>query len=187
MSNTTKIDRLLDQLAEDECELVNALGREDARKSGDWETRAWLHPEDWVAMRSPVVVLLGLMKLDGRITEAEDDAFEAWAESWLDRTEWGDTYRDSKARAIVRLGQLIQIDETQMRACAAQCGRRLSDPQKIALVESIDELIEAGDHRGFAYDLRAAVLLGSGLIGHSQKMTVAARATAEKKTVGQRS
>ena len=29
--------------------------------------------------------------------------------------------------------------------------------------------------------------LGSGLIGHSQKMTVAARATAEKKTVGQRS
>ena len=30
-------------------------------------------------------------------------------------------------------------------------------------------------------------VLGSGLIGHSQKMTVAARATAEKKTVGQRS
>ena len=30
-------------------------------------------------------------------------------------------------------------------------------------------------------------LLGSGLIGHSQKMTVAASATAEKKTVGQRS
>ncbi len=29
--------------------------------------------------------------------------------------------------------------------------------------------------------------LGSGLIGHSQKMTVAARATAEKKTVGHRS
>ena len=29
--------------------------------------------------------------------------------------------------------------------------------------------------------------VGSGLIGHSQKMTVAARATAEKKTVGQRS
>ena len=31
------------------------------------------------------------------------------------------------------------------------------------------------------------VFLGSGLIGHSQKMTVAASATAEKKTVGQRS
>jgi len=29
--------------------------------------------------------------------------------------------------------------------------------------------------------------LGSGLIGHSQKMTVAARATAERNTVGQRS
>ena len=29
--------------------------------------------------------------------------------------------------------------------------------------------------------------LGSGLIGHSQKMTVAARAMAEKKTVGHRS
>ena len=29
--------------------------------------------------------------------------------------------------------------------------------------------------------------LGSVLIGHSQKMTVAASATAEKKTVGQRS
>jgi Flp pilus assembly protein TadG len=33
----------------------------------------------------------------------------------------------------------------------------------------------------------AAYTLGSGLIGHSQKMTVAASATAEKKTVGQRS
>ena len=30
-------------------------------------------------------------------------------------------------------------------------------------------------------------VLGSGLIDHSQKMTVAASATAEKKTVGQRS
>ena len=35
-------------------------------------------------------------------------------------------------------------------------------------------------------DYRRAVL-GSGLIDHSQKMTVAASATAEKKTVGQRS
>ncbi|MFZ6765302.1 HNH endonuclease [Pseudoroseomonas sp. WGS1072] len=31
------------------------------------------------------------------------------------------------------------------------------------------------------------ITLGSGLIDHSQKMTVAARATAEKKAVGQRS
>lgn len=31
------------------------------------------------------------------------------------------------------------------------------------------------------------VQLGSGLVDHSQKMTVAARATAEKKAVGQRS
>jgi len=35
--------------------------------------------------------------------------------------------------------------------------------------------------------LARGVSLGSGLIGHSQKMTVAASATAEKKTVGQRS
>ena len=34
---------------------------------------------------------------------------------------------------------------------------------------------------------RGEVDLGSGLIGHSQKMTVAARTTAEKKTVGHRS
>jgi hypothetical protein len=34
---------------------------------------------------------------------------------------------------------------------------------------------------------RVVEKLGSGLIGHSQKMTVAASATAEKKTVGQRS
>ncbi len=38
-----------------------------------------------------------------------------------------------------------------------------------------------------ANDPVTGVLLGSGLIGHSQKMTVAASATAEKKTVGQRS
>ena len=34
---------------------------------------------------------------------------------------------------------------------------------------------------------RLRTLLGSGLVDHSQKMTVAARATAEKKAVGQRS
>jgi hypothetical protein len=33
----------------------------------------------------------------------------------------------------------------------------------------------------------AVMTLGSGLVDHSQKMTVAARAMAEKKTVGQRS
>ena len=36
-------------------------------------------------------------------------------------------------------------------------------------------------------ELKVHTMLGSGLIGHSQKMTVAARATAEKKTVGHRS
>jgi len=45
------------------------------------------------------------------------------------------------------------------------------------------------DHIGITVpDVEAATrFLGSGLIGHSQKMTVAASATAEKKTVGQRS
>jgi len=36
-------------------------------------------------------------------------------------------------------------------------------------------------------DAVAEAALGSGLVDHSQKMTVAARATAEKKAVGQRS
>ena len=52
--------------------------------------------------------------------------------------------------------------------------------------EEIDRHLAAA---GFAVDdrLRWMLELGSGLIGHSQKMTVAARATAEKNAVGQRS
>ncbi len=50
-------------------------------------------------------------------------------------------------------------------------------------------------HRDLSRDLSAMLVggarregvLGSGLVDHSQKMTVAARAMAEKKTVGQRS
>ncbi|SFO48169.1 hypothetical protein SAMN05428984_4516 [Sphingomonas sp. OK281] len=43
-------------------------------------------------------------------------------------------------------------------------------------------------HAGLGiYAYLALGALGSGLIGHSQKMTVAASATADKKTVGQRS
>ncbi len=45
-------------------------------------------------------------------------------------------------------------------------------------------------HRSFAAPLwfeRVLVYLGSGLVDHSQKMTVAAKVMAEKKAVGQRS
>jgi hypothetical protein len=41
--------------------------------------------------------------------------------------------------------------------------------------------------RPLAHQNRKATALGSGLTDQSQKMTVAASATAEKKTVGQRS
>ncbi len=54
---------------------------------------------------------------------------------------------------------------------------------------SLEEVDRILDHLK-AHDLnmyRLSSDLGSGLIGHSQKMTVAARATAEKKTVGHRS
>lgn len=47
-------------------------------------------------------------------------------------------------------------------------------------------ILKLRDKKAVAFD-SLAKWLGSGLIGHSQKMTVAARATAEKKTVGQRS
>ncbi|MBB5715829.1 hypothetical protein FHS94_002686 [Sphingomonas aerophila] len=41
--------------------------------------------------------------------------------------------------------------------------------------------------RNLESKIEGVYALGSGLIGYSQKMTVAASATAEKKTVGQRS
>ena len=43
------------------------------------------------------------------------------------------------------------------------------------------------EHHGLTGKFDHAIALGSGLVDHSQKMMVAARATAEKKTVGQRS
>ncbi len=45
--------------------------------------------------------------------------------------------------------------------------------------------IESGDLAGLIQTTHAA--LGSGLVDQSQKMTVAARAIAEKKAIGQRS
>lgn len=52
--------------------------------------------------------------------------------------------------------------------------------------ETTAAIVVIGHATGLSIDELGRVL-GSGLIGHSQKMTVAASATAEKKTVGQRS
>ncbi len=48
-------------------------------------------------------------------------------------------------------------------------------------------ILSSVEQAGLMVHLATVDGLGSGLIGHSQKMTVAARATAEKKAVGQRS
>jgi hypothetical protein len=62
-----------------------------------------------------------------------------------------------------------------------------ADLQQLRL---IDAFLEDGTaslaEDAFDAEVEQAVI-GSGLIGHNQKMTVAASATAEKKTVGQRS
>ncbi|MBB5716549.1 DNA invertase Pin-like site-specific DNA recombinase [Sphingomonas aerophila] len=59
-------------------------------------------------------------------------------------------------------------------------------PSSSAYRTRFGSLLRAYELVGFAPD-RDYRYLGSGLIGYSQKMTVAASATAEKKTVGQRS
>ena len=60
-------------------------------------------------------------------------------------------------------------------------------------IQQLPDSLSPSDARqiDFGFQLKKADLkidrLGSGLVDHSQKMTVAARATAEKKAVGQRS
>ena len=74
-------------------------------------------------------------------------------------------------------------------------GSGVSIPLAPSWTGLLSDLIKRGLKEGLIQPADEAVLrelvhddpLGSGLIGHSQKMTVAARATAEKKTVGQRS
>ncbi len=72
----------------------------------------------------------------------------------------------------------IQVKETS--------GFRLSNP--ISIIRS-DKLFVDQQNRFCvtSFSDSATMRLGSGLVDHSQKMTVAARATAEKKTVGHRS
>lgn len=72
------------------------------------------------------------------------------------------------------------VRECGKRPETARPGRLHSGPAGASTVGSMN-LTEA------RYLPGDEALLGSGLIGHSQKMTVAASATAEKKTVGQRS
>ncbi len=65
----------------------------------------------------------------------------------------------------------------------------LSEPVCRTLVGKLFNAIIDHLRDGGAVELRGfgRFFLGSGLVDHSQKMTVAARATAEKKTVGHRS
>ena len=64
---------------------------------------------------------------------------------------------------------------------------RVSTLQGYGVLDTPNEIQFDSIVRDAAKALGSPIALGSRLIGHSQKMTVAASATAEKKTVGQRS
>ena len=109
----------------------------------------------------------------------------------LDRVQNDPLAADRTTQALPYLVAWLQRDEEFPRAAlspiygglltlfALGSGRGATTYESSQVL--VDALLRSGlDQKGYRD-------LGSGLVDHSQKMTVAARATAEKKTVGQRS
>ena len=70
--------------------------------------------------------------------------------------------------------------------CTA-CTKQAEVNYRITVIVRDNGVVKEGDKIWHLILRKAPFSLGSGLVDHSQKMTVAARATAEKKAMGQRS
>ena len=107
---------------------------------------------------------------------AEIERFSAFGERTICETANGIDYFVNEFWTA-RQRQAHRLHEISYRACFK--------PQLPAFF--IDRLTEPGDTVYDPFMGRGTTPLGSGLIDQSQKMTVAARATAEKKAFGHRS
>ena len=97
----------------------------------------------------------------------------------ISEAEANPAFQERLAKALAADEKPVKAPVERKRQTKPAEHKRPSNRRTPAMLDPV-QLARNGES-----ELREA--LGSGLIGHSQKMTVAARATAEKKTVGQRS
>ena len=132
--------RDMNALARNECNEVNDEGRRQSRLSGDWDNRTWLHPQEWVRIRPPLVILAHIAKVDGRITDAENGVVSRWINEWIVRSYWGEVYSGSKKRALEALILQLQTDSFYFEVACEMCARKLSKAQKASVLKAIDEM-----------------------------------------------
>lgn len=127
-------------VARRECDLVNDAGRRQAKETGDWDNRPWLHPDEWVRIRPPLYVLAHIAKADSLITDSENEFIGRWLNDWLDRSHWAGLYTASKSRALEMLCTGLMTNDYDFIVCCEISRRKLSKAQMERLNLAIDQL-----------------------------------------------
>ncbi|MBK8631412.1 MAG: hypothetical protein IPN84_14820 [Sphingomonadales bacterium] len=130
--------RRINALARQECERVNEYGRVQARKTGDFESRPWLHPDEWARLRPSIVIIKFLCVDDGIVTDSEQKILSDWINEWMSRSRWGEFYWEQKGKAIQLLIDILDPSFESFLESTEYCATHYSNSQ-------IDRLINCGD------------------------------------------
>lgn len=140
-----KLIAAMNKDARAECERANEYGRTLARASGNWDDRPWLHLEDWVRMRPPLIIVKHLIIDDGVVTPREEEILSGWIDRWMERSYWGDCYASAKQGAIQILLNQLPADFDLFLQAVEYCSEKLSKAQISGLLECGDQLMIEGD------------------------------------------
>ncbi|WP_158010628.1 hypothetical protein [Tardibacter chloracetimidivorans] len=148
----------LNGAARREAERFNERARAKARSDGNWDDRGWIHPDDWVRMRSPVLVLKYLARADGVISEYESDAIAAWNQWRLENSHWGGVYTEPKRVAIADLCSELHATEHEFSLALQAISSDFSTKQKKKFQEVVTQMAQHCGSKGHAVlnDIRAA-------------------------------
>lgn len=128
-----------------ECEALNQRARQEARATGEWDERAWLHPDDWVRMRSPILLLVATARADGYVHQNEADIIASWVAWRLNNSHWGESYTHAKIKALRELTVRLSPSRSETEDALEDCATAFSKKQRNAFLERVDKLaVESG-------------------------------------------
>lgn len=130
----------LNAAARRECEAVNESGRARARQSDDWNDREWLHPNDWVRMRSPILLLVAVARADAEVHSDEADIIASWTAWRLENSHWGGAYSESKIQALRKLIPKLNPSRSEIEDAIADCANSMSKKQKRVYFEHLNRI-----------------------------------------------
>jgi hypothetical protein len=146
----------LNRSAREECEAFNRRAKREAVEVGEDESRAWLHPDDWVRMRPSLALLVAIARLDGTVRQAEAEVISDWARWRLTNSHWGGAYTNAKVDALMQLVPALTPDMNELVICIDAVNADMSDKQRAAFLKRVEAIRELAGEPG---EVIAAVVI----------------------------